>query len=1473
MREQQRPGLWIIYLIIALFAQTRIAYAATYLRTATIDAEDWTDPEWRTRSGHHRSLLGATDCSDPRWSFLCGRVQILVQLADGHTAEDKKALIASLRADGAVISGYLPRDTWLVVARLQDLRSSVYSKHVLLPFSPEYKVAPEWHPVLELVEQQHKQHLSSEHQRATAATRHVQLHRQVLEHSLVQQLQLHTPEQHHWRGAGAGAAVADAVVEQLAENPAKLLVGVNFPDVPDAELHRLGVEPGTFNPAAAAAVDWEAPLSQLVAADGRCQHHMQLCQPELLARSRMELNIAVCPQDLSEVLHWLSGQAAVHWLAPRPRLRLQNAIASMIVQNNGIQPTADYKAPDAHFFWQAGLDGKGQVVGIGDSGIDMNSCFFRDPANPFNPPTDGKEWISPNHRKVVYYYGIADTTFRDQVGHGTHTGGSIVGEDAADPTSKATGGAKGAKLAFVDISMQPTQVNAPQELDTEYFPKMYAQGARIFSDSWGSGNAEYDLQSSRVDAWLHSNQDCVSHFAAGNYGESDNLDTTITSPGVAKNVVTVGATKSRQPNYLSQTIAPVFLMLVEVNRTGKVAQFINVRLVKADFGGDGTALSGKGLRMVRASPPAACGSLDDAASGKYKDAIVLAHRGTCFFSEKMAAGSAAGAAAVVIINDRPGGYFKMDAQDGQVLGTDSISLLAVTQRLGEEIWSLFDNANSIAATIERYTDTWEAFEDIAAFSSFGPAKDGRIKPDIVCPGELTSASSSQSGLSTDQQTCQIGRKSGTSMATPMVAGHAAIIRQYFMDGFYPTGAANAADAYVPSGPLIKAVMMGGACDMKGNTEAYLPLEDSPSMRQGFGRLCLCSSLRLAGKCSTNVQVVDRATITDKETHKYCIRSIGGDIRIMLVWYDPPAAVSTGDGASPTLINDLDLVVTSAGMGGQTLFGNQGQTKDSVNTAERVWLRDVPAGGVEISVSAAINVPDGTPQNYSLVVQGAFAGELASPFNPDPAAKAATPGSCPAQLMLSTAPAADAAGAIAAAALTTMAAPADETTAVSAMVVQESAAAPGAVERGTAGAEDPAIETLPEAGDAAASPAVEAVPESPSPSPGVDSSALVGMLISTMTTAVASPVPAGRRLTWLPSPPAAATLRLPARVCHFLSAVGLVPERTAAPEGGRVLDVSLGALVVVVGAGLLLAVAALFVRPSLRRQGVSRTTSLTTALHEDLHVKSCMIAGTKRGNNELLLEHLLPAESVDAAAAAAGGPSRSSSRALNQATSSILDNTPTTSGTCSSESSTPTSPTAPRCSSPFMQGRLPPTWSGGRLLPSASSCPGSFSFAAPQQSEAAEHNGGISFSFSHMEGAAAPQPQHAGRPSRHSYSFTAGPALQPAALPPWLALMSASMDVQGQCTQQVRSSSAPGLPPQVPLQQQQQQGAGSLLQGRSCPLLSQQQAAAARPMSRSSSFTLAVSSSKQQQAAEATPAGVLTWHDAEASKDQQDITCS
>lgn len=47
------------------------------------------------------------------------------------------------------------------------------------------------------------------------------------------------------------------------------------------------------------------------------------------------------------------------------------------------------------------------------------------------------------------------------------------------------------------------------------------------------------------------------------------------------------------------------------------------------------------------------------------------------------------------------------------------------------------------------------------------------------------------------------------MATPVIAGSAILVRQYFTDGYYPTGQKIAADAFTPSSALIKAVMISG----------------------------------------------------------------------------------------------------------------------------------------------------------------------------------------------------------------------------------------------------------------------------------------------------------------------------------------------------------------------------------------------------------------------------------------------------------------------------------------------------------------------------------------------------------------------------------------------------------------------------------------------------------------------------------------
>ena len=66
---------------------------------------------------------------------------------------------------------------------------------------------------------------------------------------------------------------------------------------------------------------------------------------------------------------------------------------------------------------------------------------------------------------------------------------------------------------------------------------------------------------------------------------------------------------------------------------------------------------------------------------------------------------------------------------------------------------------------------------------------------------------------TNNANCALGTDRGTSMSTPVVAGAVALVRQYFMQGYYPTGAAVAANAFTPTGPLLKAVLLGELCNL------------------------------------------------------------------------------------------------------------------------------------------------------------------------------------------------------------------------------------------------------------------------------------------------------------------------------------------------------------------------------------------------------------------------------------------------------------------------------------------------------------------------------------------------------------------------------------------------------------------------------------------------------------------------------------
>ncbi len=168
---------------------------------------------------------------------------------------------------------------------------------------------------------------------------------------------------------------------------------------------------------------------------------------------------------------------------------------------------------------------------------------------------------------------------------------------------------------------------------------------------------------------------------------------------------------------------------------------------------------------------------------------------------------------------------------------------------------------------------------IAGFSSRGPTDDGRVKPDIVAPGSSTvsAAGDAENSNVIDSGTTSI--KSGTSMSAPTIAGGAALARQYFEDGFYPTGAATAADSFTPSGMLLKTVLLNG-------TGAFV---DTPSTATGWGRMFLDNNLYFSGD-ARNLRLWEKYSsvgLQQGETDSYqvTVNSIG-ELRVSLSWYDP-----------------------------------------------------------------------------------------------------------------------------------------------------------------------------------------------------------------------------------------------------------------------------------------------------------------------------------------------------------------------------------------------------------------------------------------------------------------------------------------------------------------------------------------------------------------------------------------------------------
>gem|GEM_PF-920054 len=273
---------------------------------------------------------------------------------------------------------------------------------------------------------------------------------------------------------------------------------------------------------------------------------------------------------------------------------------------------------------------------------------------------------------------------------------------------------------------------------------------------------------------------------------------------------------------------------------------------------------------------------------------------------------------------------------------------------------------------------------IVYYSSKGPARDGRLKPDLSAPGDnIISAWGA-----VQQNNCGLIRYGGTSMSSPTVAGLAALTRQYFTEGWYPSGAKTPADAFVPSAALLKAVLVNSCVNLTGGNTGQSGREDAPAMGQGWGRVTLDEALYFADKADARKLLVwDVANAQGVNTGgvmEFPVTVTAGEpLKATLAWSDPPG----GTGAGLALVNDLDLEIVAPD---NTVYrGNQWNNltlddqresepdpagRDALNNLEGVLLRNPAAGNYLVRV-IGYNVPGfalNFTQGFGLVVTGGVA---------------------------------------------------------------------------------------------------------------------------------------------------------------------------------------------------------------------------------------------------------------------------------------------------------------------------------------------------------------------------------------------------------------------------------------------------------------------------------------------------------------------
>jgi minor extracellular serine protease Vpr len=488
---------------------------------------------------------------------------------------------------------------------------------------------------------------------------------------------------------------------------------------------------------------------------------------KVLARMQYAINgiKITAPSDQLEALRRLPGVIAV-----KPVLvhNLDNATSVPFIGT----PQAWATAP--------GLHGEGIKIAILDTGIDYTHANFAGPGtvSAFNAaaasstlPAD-PTLFGPNAPKVKGGYDLVGDAYNandpahntpvpdsnplDCNGHGSHVAGTIAGFGELSDGSTYTG------------SYDTTTPSNVFRIGPGVAPKADLYIGRVFG-CVGSTNVVVEA----IDWAMQQHVDVISMSLGSNFGPEDSADALAATNAANSGIIVVAASGNAGPvPYITSSPAAgdktisVAAMDSHQSYPGAAvtlspsASIINTQNSNASNFTDGTAMQVVVLRNPDNSISLGCNEseyVDSLVSGK----LVVALRGVCARINHAIFGQNHGAAAVALINTSAG----YPPLEGPISGV-TIPFLGVLQADGSAL------ANASGVSIANNSGVVNpTFRGLASFSSGGPRRnDSHLKPDVAAPG----VNIISTGMGTGNQAIM---ESGTSMATPHVAGVAALALQ------------------------------------------------------------------------------------------------------------------------------------------------------------------------------------------------------------------------------------------------------------------------------------------------------------------------------------------------------------------------------------------------------------------------------------------------------------------------------------------------------------------------------------------------------------------------------------------------------------------------------------------------------------------------------------------------------------------------